>query len=191
VDEVEVWLPVVGYEELYEVSDLGRVRSLDRLGKDGRRLKGRVMKLNLGKDGYPRIRLADGLGNKPGFTVASLVIVAFTGPRQCGLEVRHLDGNSQNNHAVNLVWGTHLENEADKKIHGTHHMRAVTSCPLGHEHAPWNNVASQARRGHRKCLACDRAQASARSQGKDPHGPEAREGADRRYEELRRASHIL
>lgn len=53
-------------------------------------------------------------------TVASLVCAAFHGPRLSGLMVRHLDGNSLNDHADNLAWGTAAENSADAIRHGTH-----------------------------------------------------------------------
>jgi hypothetical protein len=53
------------------------------------------------------------------FPVHFVVCRAFHGPRPEGLVVRHLDGNSHNNHADNLSWGTQLENEADKVLHGT------------------------------------------------------------------------
>ncbi len=40
------------------------------------------------------------------------------GPCPLGMESRHRDGNPENNHKGNLLWGTHLENMADKKMHG-------------------------------------------------------------------------
>lgn len=48
-----------------------------------------------------------------------LVLESFVGPRPEGLLCRHLDGNGFNNHWLNLCWGTHVENEADKQRHGT------------------------------------------------------------------------
>lgn len=53
------------------------------------------------------------------FPVHFVVCRAFHGPRPEGMVVRHLDGDSHNNHADNLQWGTQLENEADKVLHGT------------------------------------------------------------------------
>lgn len=50
--------------------------------------------------------------------VHSLVAEAFHGPRPAGQEVRHLDGNRTNNAAVNLAYGTKVENAADRERHG-------------------------------------------------------------------------
>lgn len=58
-------------------------------------------------------------GVKGLFTVHGLVATSFHGVRPDGLCCRHLDGNSLNNAATNLKWGTRLENEADKQLHGT------------------------------------------------------------------------
>jgi hypothetical protein len=50
--------------------------------------------------------------------VHALVLLTFVGPKPSGAECRHLDGKRQNNRLTNLVWGTHAENEADKRLHG-------------------------------------------------------------------------
>lgn len=50
--------------------------------------------------------------------VHQLVCEAFHGPRPEGMVTRHLDGDPLNNHASNLKWGTQLENETDKDLHG-------------------------------------------------------------------------
>jgi hypothetical protein len=54
------------------------------------------------------------------FDVHVLVAEAFLGPRPDGQEVCHIDGNPSNNQSCNLRYGTHRENEADKREHGTH-----------------------------------------------------------------------
>lgn len=51
--------------------------------------------------------------------VAYLVAIAFHGPRPGGMEIRHKDGCRTNNRAENIEWGTHSENEMDKRRHGT------------------------------------------------------------------------
>jgi len=48
-----------------------------------------------------------------------LICEAFHGPCPDGMECRHLDGDKTNNNASNLKWGTKLENESDRKAHGT------------------------------------------------------------------------
>lgn len=140
----ERWLPVVDYEGLYEVSDLGRVCSLRR---------GIILKPTLTKLGYLRVEpYANGKGRK--VMVHCLVAVAFHGPCPPGLEVRHLDGDSQNNAASNLAYGTPSENCRDMVLHGTHHKARVTHCPALHEYTPANTYITPA--GTRGCKECHR-----------------------------------
>lgn len=103
---VENWRPVVGYEGLYEVSDLGRVRSL-------RRARPRILKPGRMSGGHLSVAL--GRGNSR--TVHSLVMEAFVGPRPEGCEVRHLDGVHQHNSLGNLEYATRSRNAQDKKWH--------------------------------------------------------------------------
>ena len=48
-----------------------------------------------------------------------IVLDAWIGPKPKGMECRHLDGNPSNNNLDNLCWGTHLENQQDRIVHGT------------------------------------------------------------------------
>jgi hypothetical protein len=119
----ETWRAVPGYEGLYEVSDHGRVRSLDRevLFKDGhvRRYKGRVLRASLNTKGRPCVGLTrDGKGRT--LRVHCLVAAAFIGPRPEGYEVCHNDGTRTNNHVSNLRYDTPKANQADRVEHGTH-----------------------------------------------------------------------
>ena len=153
----EIWKPVVGHEGRYEVSNIGRVRSLDRISARGHRIKGRMLKLKDVK-GYDVARLNWGVADWR--YVHQLVLEAFVSPRPEGcVDVRHLDGNRKNNKVENLKWGTHAENMRDMSRHGRCQGQDRTHCPRGHELAEWNNVAREARRGHRACLACARANA--------------------------------
>lgn len=115
----EIWLPIEGYESLYEASDHGRVRSLDRIGArpSAPRLKGRVLKMPPDSGGYPQVTLCkDRIKQK---TLAhTLVASAFLGPRPDGQEVCHGDGDPQNNHVGNLRYDTHEGNSADMIRHG-------------------------------------------------------------------------
>ena len=118
----ENWRFVVGYEGLYEVSDQGRVRSLDRIvtyAAGGRRLfKGRILKAGHSK-GYPRVNLyRDGKQSVKFALVHQLVLAAFVGPLPEGQEVRHYDGNRKNCSLGNLLYGTRSENYFDKYRHG-------------------------------------------------------------------------
>lgn len=117
----ELWRPVVGYEGLYEVSDHGRVRSLDGERWNGRtwiRKVGRVRSTPIGKRGYPTIDLKRS-GARRTFTVHTLVLTAFVGPRPEGHECRHLNGDRADSRLTNLAWGTPTENDEDRRRHGT------------------------------------------------------------------------
>ncbi|TXC63683.1 hypothetical protein FRZ32_08435 [Sphingosinicella ginsenosidimutans] len=122
----ERWLPVPGFEGLYEVSDQGRVRSLDRVietasrwgGIKTNRLRGRILKPT--PSGSRRQHLIVSLGRGNLVFVHRLVLLAFVGPRPDGMECRHLDGNGSNNNLSNLIWGTRLENMGDRTRLGEH-----------------------------------------------------------------------
>ena len=112
----ERWVPVLGYEGRYEVSDHGRVRSLPRYrrGKSGCLVpvEGRVMALTAKKyksNGrtlpYQEVRLRDGSPREmpcKSFLVHRLVAQAFVGELFEGCHVDHIDGNHSNNHYLNL-----------------------------------------------------------------------------------------
>lgn len=102
----EEWRPVVGYEGLYSVSNLGRVRR-DRAG--GRYRAGAIRAIVLNIHGYPQAVLYRENVNKT-FTVHGLVAAAFIGPRPDGYEVNHLNGVKTDNRAENLEYATHAQN---------------------------------------------------------------------------------
>lgn len=120
----ESWLPVVGLEGLYEVSDHGRVRSLDRIihkryknGKRANLLKGKLLSLIPKDNGSGQTYLTVNIGSRLRY-VHRLVLEAFAGPCGTRMETRHLDGNPLNNHLTNLKWGTVQENTEDRGNHG-------------------------------------------------------------------------
>lgn len=121
--EMENWKPVIGWPE-YEVSDQGRVRSLDRYrpGRNGcvRLIRGRVLG-NRSRKGYLRVRFPD----RQDKFVHVLVLEAFMGSRPAGHETRHLDGDKTNNNLANLAWGTSEENKADRKRHRLERLLAA------------------------------------------------------------------
>lgn len=153
----EVWRPVVGYEDSYEVSDHGRVRSIARsiTTSDGtvKRLQGKILKAAMNRR-HRHVALCDGDGGKS-YRVHRLVLAAFVGPLPDGLEVRHLDDDPNNNHRTNLVYGTRSENMRDRVVNGIHHNAAKTHCKHGHEFTPENTAPNAYGRG-RKCLTCKR-----------------------------------
>jgi hypothetical protein len=119
----EVWRPVVGWEGVYEVSDLGRVKSLARvvMRSNGRpqRCKERILKASRNHDGYYKVRLICAPRDKT-CKVATLVALAFIGPRPEKQVVRHGPGGQLDDSLANLCWGTEKENAADKLRDGTH-----------------------------------------------------------------------
>lgn len=110
----EVWLPVVGYEECYEVSDGGNVRSI-RNNHGNRRQ--RPLKPELTQDGYYRVTLSD-IDSKERRHVSHLVLEAFVGPRPEGMVACHGDDDGTNNKLANLRWGTPRSNYDDKIRNG-------------------------------------------------------------------------
>lgn len=108
--EGEVWLPVVGYEGLYWVSNLGRLASLGRW-------RPQLMRF-ANKDGYCRVNLHRE-GRMIGFLVHRLVLEAFVGPCPTGMMCAHLNGIRNDNRVCNLQWATPLENSSHRVLHGT------------------------------------------------------------------------
>lgn len=109
----EIWKPVVGFECLYEISNYGRVRSLDRkvCDKNGVYItkKGRVIKPFLIKQGYLRVPLSKH-NKRKGYLVHRLVAKAFIpNPNKYPI-INHKDENTSNNNAENLEWCTYKYN---------------------------------------------------------------------------------
>ncbi len=96
----EEWRTVAGYEGLYEVSNMGNVRSTR---------SGKLLKPSLNNSGYSVIHFYDHQNFKA-FTIHRLVAMAFI-PNPCGKRtVNHIDGDKTNNRADNLEWATYSEN---------------------------------------------------------------------------------
>lgn len=109
-DEKWMSVNVKGYEAFYEVSDKGRVRSLDRIVSKDRHIKGRVLKSTLNNDGYPMIVMSVDNAQK---TIAVHRLVATSWLRsgmKKGYQVNHIDGDKTNNHLENLEWVTASRN---------------------------------------------------------------------------------
>lgn len=149
---VETWRAVPGYEGTYEVSDLGRVRSLDRIKRDGRRWRGRMMRLITHERGYLMVKLCRDNACRMWF-VHRLALMAFVGEAPTGYEARHLDGDSSNAALVNLAWGTPSENMLDQVRHGSHWNASKTHCPSGHPYDEANTYRNPGKQ-NRACLTC-------------------------------------
>jgi hypothetical protein len=114
INPKEEWRDVKSYEGYYQVSNLGRVRSLDRCVKDdyhiSRILKGKIRTLFTRPD--KRIQLSLHKGNKrERADIHKLVAEAFVHKPKGRLEINHVDGNPSNNRADNLEWITRSENQ--------------------------------------------------------------------------------
>ena len=105
----EVWKDIEGYEGLYQVSNLGRVKSLPKKTKNQYSYKEIMLKQNKDKDGYLIVNLTK---NKKGKTykVHRLVAFAFIPKIKNKEIINHKDGNKQNNSVDNLEWCTNREN---------------------------------------------------------------------------------
>lgn len=102
----EEWQPVIGYEGCYEVSNLGRIRSLkSRSGRPRQRL----LKSHSFNRDYARVLLFRN-GSGQTHAVHRLVAKAFLGPVPEGKEVNHKDGMKANNRTQNLEYVTAAEN---------------------------------------------------------------------------------
>lgn len=107
--ESEDWRAIKGLEGRYEVSDMGRVRSLDRIvPRDGYpfRSKGRVLKITLDGDGYPKVTMGRGCQRK----IHRLVAEAFIPNPENLPEVDREDTDKLNCRKENLRWCTKQQN---------------------------------------------------------------------------------
>lgn len=98
----EIWLPVPDWNGLYEASNLGNVRSLDRFiqrKQNGFIQPGRVLLHNVTPRGYATVVLC-GNGNKIRLLVHRLVALAFLNKAELDTQVNHIDGNKLNTIAL-------------------------------------------------------------------------------------------
>lgn len=109
----EVWKDIPGYEGLYQASNIGRIRGVDRyIGyKNGRKRlwKGQIKTQRLDYKGYLRVEICKDGTQKTEF-VHQLVALAFIPNPDKKPYINHKDGNPQNNNTENLEWCTPREN---------------------------------------------------------------------------------
>lgn len=110
----ECWKPIEHFEGCYEVSDHGRVLSLDRIDGQGRDWKGRILKLKGRKNGngYLHVALCKD-GNVLYREVHRLVLETFIGPCPEGMEACHGKQGHRVNQLSNLRWDTYRNNALD------------------------------------------------------------------------------
>lgn len=110
----EEWLPVVEWEGIYEVSNIGRVRRILALTNNR---AGNVLKAGPDKNGYPRVFLSRD-SRRCTRPVHRLVAEAFIGPRPDGLTINHKDGCKTHNAFTNLEYITNTENQRHARATG-------------------------------------------------------------------------
>ena len=149
----ERWVPVLDYEGLYEVSSMGRIRSLDRKHPNGGLIRGRDMATNPRKDGYVPVTIWK-RGERTVRLMHRVVLDSFVCRRPEGAEGMHADNNRANNALSNLSWGTRSDNIADQLRHGTHGNASKTHCPSGHPYDDENTYHVPGIKPHRTCRRC-------------------------------------
>lgn len=144
IEKAELWKPVKDFEGLYEVSNFGRVKSVDRIidtkTKIGtackRKLKGKILKNGKDSHGYPHVTLSD--KSKKNFAaIHRLVAEAFIPKIEGKNYVNHIDSDYTNNFIENLEWCTSSENNTHGWRYGNHvsvNAKAVSMFSLKGEH---------------------------------------------------------
>lgn len=167
-DSRERWLPIPGYEGLYEVSNHGQVRSLDRMVKTRSGSctlrRGRTLKPMLFNNGYLMVALKRTDEKKRQVGIHTLVLTTFTGDRPPDAVGCHNDGDAMNNRLENLRWDTQAGNIQDSVRQGTHRNTRKSSCDRGHLLAKPNLRSNRSSpHGRGTCLSCVRTRERKRS----------------------------
>ena len=125
----KTWKDIPGYEGLYQVSDSGNVRSVNRTVKQSRygtaALKGQLLSPGVNSDGYYTVVLSNKQGKRKSVKVHRLVASAFLEAVEGKTEVCHGDKGKQINAVTNLRYGTRRENMLDMRRDHTHCGKAV------------------------------------------------------------------
>lgn len=105
----EEWRDIEGYEGMYQVSNLGNVRGLNRVDSTGRKRKERILKPKVTSSGYHQAGLCKN-SKVTNHLIHRLVAVAFIDNPDNKKTVNHKDGCKSNNKLMNLEWLTASEN---------------------------------------------------------------------------------
>lgn len=107
--EYEVWVPVIGYENRYEVSSLGNIRTINGTRKFGNHPESMVLKPRLKANGYLQVNLYSDTGKMKSRNIHRVVLESFTGKKD-GMTVNHKNEIKTDNRLENLEWMTIGEN---------------------------------------------------------------------------------
>lgn len=158
--EHEIWHAVPGYEGHYEVSTCGRVRSLNRVGRTGRNLRGKVLRQRTDVRGYQHVNLwLDGVMTT--HRIHRIVLTTFVGPAPEGTEGCHNDSDPANNSLENLRWDSHIENIRDKapdEVRAGSWRASQGICMRGHQ--------MKAVKGRYDCRPCRNERVAAKKAGR-------------------------
>lgn len=99
----EKWRDIPNYEGLYQASDLGRIKSLDRIDSLGRKVKGKIIKTTKDKDGYLYFTLCKN-GIKKQARVHRVVLLSFVDMPKNKEQVNHINEIKDDNRLCNLEW---------------------------------------------------------------------------------------
>ena len=113
---LEVWKEIKGYEMLYQVSNLGRVRSIFKCRAHP--IVPRILKPSVNRKGYEKVKIGGTL-----VSVHRLVAEAFINNPENKPQVNHKDGDKKNNRAENLEWATNSENQIHANANGLNENR--------------------------------------------------------------------
>lgn len=129
---MEMWRKVLSWEDVYEVSDRGRVRRVKPYERGAKRNVPlpRIVKASPDSSGYPKVYLCDKPRKAVCAKVHILVAEAFIGPRPSGMQVNHKNSDRADARAENLEWVTPQENS----VHGYARQERRAACPRGSKH---------------------------------------------------------
>jgi hypothetical protein len=127
--EIEIWKSVDGYEGLYEVSNLGRIK---RIASARGTKTGYIFAPSVDTKGYLRTRLTDKNGKAKTVKVHRIVAIAFHPNPENLPQVNHKDTDKQNNKSSNLEWCTNIKNAQHAKDNGL--LRPSMTGKFGKDH---------------------------------------------------------
>ena len=114
INNERIWRPIFGFDDLYEINNIGEIKSLDRIHENSiynaRLTRSKFLKANINNSGYLNVRLKDLNGDVKTYLVHRLVALSFIENPENKEYVNHLDGNKLNNNINNLEWSTPSEN---------------------------------------------------------------------------------